>query len=79
MAVNYSMANNKLKNNKIMEKTKKELLKETVNRFNELINYNFQPKGFGFVETPANDEEIKKKLIIKEGEDKTNSESKEKT
>ena len=51
-----------------MEKIKEQLLKETVNRFKELVNYNFQPKGYGFVETPANREEIKEKMVIKEEE-----------
>ena len=51
------------------QKTKEQLLKELVSRFHELVGYNFQPKGFGFVETPDDSEEIKKKLIIKEGEE----------
>lgn len=49
-----------------MEKTKEQSLKESVDRFNELVNYNFQPKGFGFGLEGNKDEEVKEKIVIKE-------------
>ncbi len=49
------------------QKTKEQLLKESVSRFHELVNYDFKPKGFGFGLEGNKDDEIKEKLIIKEG------------